>query len=47
VPRRSHQSSSTHDGVRKHVPPLIVVDPPTMRPTRIGIATLPTENVAL
>ena len=44
VPISSHQRSSTHGGVRKHVPPLIAVEPPTSRPMKMGIGAFPTEN---
>ena len=39
---RAH-SSSTQSGVRQHVPVLIAVEPPTIRPAGIGITVLPIE----
>ena len=44
VPMSSQHRSRTQGGVRKHVPPLIEVDPPTNRPTKMGIDTFPTEK---
>ena len=46
VPISSHQRSSTHGGVRKHVPPLMAVDPPTSRPMKTGIVAFPTATAA-
>lgn len=46
VASSSHQRSRIHGGVRKQVPPLIAVEPPTSRPMKIGITALPTEIAA-
>ena len=44
VPISAHQRSRTQLGVRRHVPPLMAVEPPTRRPMKMGIGEFPTVN---